>query len=70
MFIYIQLRASEKAFSIRRMCAALPVSESGFYKWKRNKDNPKAWQKLLAEIHKILDEDRENTNYGVAREAI
>lgn len=67
MFIYIQLRASEKTFSIRRMCAALPVSESGFYKWKRNKDNPKAWQKLLAEIHKILDEDEENTNYGVER---
>ena len=67
MFIYIQLRASEKTFSIRRMCAVLPVSESGFYKWKRNKDNPKAWQKLLAEIHKILDENEENTNYGVER---
>ncbi|MBO4319736.1 MAG: IS3 family transposase [Treponema sp.] len=49
------------------MCTALPVSERGFYKWKRNKDKPKAWQKLLAEIHKILEEDAENRNYGVER---
>lgn len=67
MFVYIQLRADEKKFSVRRMSAALPVSERGFYKWKRNKDKPKAWQKLLAEIHKILDEDDENRNYGVER---
>ena len=67
MFIYIQIRAEEQQFSVRKMCEALPVSESGFYKWKRNKDKPKAWQKLLAEIHKILDEDEENSNYGVER---
>ena len=67
MFIYIQLRADEKKFSVRSMCAALPVSESGFYKWKRTKGKPKAWQSLLDEIHKILDEDEENKNYGVER---
>ena len=27
----------------------------------------KAWQKLLAQMHKILDEDKENRNYGVRR---
>ena len=27
----------------------------------------KAWQKLLAEMHRILDEDEENKNYGVRR---
>ena len=27
----------------------------------------KAWQKLLAQMHKILDEDEENKNYGVRR---
>ena len=27
----------------------------------------KAWQKLLAQIHQILDEDEENKNYGVKR---
>ena len=27
----------------------------------------KAWQKLLAQMHEILDEDEENKNYGVRR---
>ena len=49
------------------LCAALPVSESGFYKWKRNRKKVKAWQKLLAQMHKILDEDEENKNYGAMR---
>ena len=49
------------------MCAALPVSERGFYKWKVNKGKPKAWQKLLAQMHEILEEDEENKNYGVRR---
>ena len=67
MFVYIQYCAENEKFSVRRMCSALPVSESGFYKWKRNRARPKAWQKLLSEIHKILDEDEENKNYGVER---
>ena len=67
MFVYIHCRADEKKFSARMMCAVLPVSESGFYKWKRNRRKLKKWQKLLAEMHKILDEDEENRNYGVRR---
>ena len=51
--MYIQNCAEEKKFSVRMMCAALPVSESGFYKWKVNKGKPKAWQKLLAQMHEI-----------------
>ena len=67
MFVYIHCRAEEKKFSARMLCAALPVSESGFYKWKRNREKLKAWQKLLAQMHKILDEDEENKNYGARR---
>jgi len=67
MFVYIQNCADEKKFSVRMMCAALPVSERGFYKWKVNKGKPKAWQKLLAQMHEILEEDEENKNYGVRR---
>ena len=67
MFVYIQNCAEEKKFSVRMMCAALPVSERGFYKWKVNKGKPKAWQKLLAQMHEILEEDEENKNYGVRR---
>ena len=67
MFVYIQNCAEEKKFSARMLCAVLPVSESGFYKWKRNRKKVKAWQKLLAQMHEILDEDEENKNYGVRR---
>ena len=49
------------------MCFSLSVSESGYYKWKRNRNSPKAWQILLAEIHKILAEHQDNNNYGVER---
>ena len=61
------MRAQEKAYSVRQMCTSLSVSESGHYKWKRNRSRPKAWQILLAEIHKILAEHPENDNYGVER---
>ena len=67
MFVYIHCRADEKKFSARMMCAVLPVSESGFYKWKRNRKKVKAWQKLLAQMYKILEEDEENKNYGMRR---
>ena len=49
------------------MCSSLSVSESGYYKWKRNRSKPQAWQVLLAEIHKILAEHPDNDNYGVER---
>jgi putative transposase len=61
------VRAQEKAYSIRQMCSSLSVSESGYYKWKRNRSRPKAWQVLLAEIHMILAEHPDNENYGVER---
>lgn len=49
------------------MCSSLSVSESGYYKWKRNRSRPKTWQILLAEIHKILAEHPDNDNYGIER---
>ena len=61
------MRAQEKVYSVRQMCSSLSVSESGYYKWKRNRSRPKAWQVLLAEIHKILSEHPDNNNYGVER---
>ncbi len=49
------------------MCRALSVNEKGYYKWLRNGEKPKKWQNLLTEIHRILDEDPENDNYGADR---
>ncbi len=49
------------------MCKSLDVSETGFYKWKRTRNRPKAWQNLLVKIHEILDEYPDNDNYGIER---
>lgn len=49
------------------MCRSLSVSESGFYKWLRNRNRPKPWQKLLELMHKILEQAEDNVNYGVKR---
>jgi transposase InsO family protein len=49
------------------MCNSLSVSESGFYKWFRNRNKPKPWQKLLEIMHKILEQAEDNVNYGVER---
>ena len=67
LFSYIFARGQEKRFSVRRLCSSLPVSETGYYKWKRNRGRLRAWQRLLAEIHRVLDEHEDNDNYGVAR---
>jgi transposase InsO family protein len=49
------------------MCTSLSVSESGYYKWRRNQARPKPWQLLLAEMHDIRAEHQDNINYGVER---
>ena len=49
------------------MCRALSVNECGYYKWLNNGERPKKWQSLFAEIHRILDEDPDNDNYGADR---
>ena len=42
------------------MCSSLSVNERGYYKWLNNGERPKKWQSLLAEIHRILDENPDN----------
>ena len=49
------------------MCRAISVNERGYYKWLNNGGHPKKWQSLLAEIHRILDEEPDNDNYGADR---
>ena len=49
------------------MCSSLSVNERGYYKWLNNDERPKKWQSLLAEIHRILDENPDNDNYGADR---
>ena len=57
----------KKDYSVKKLCKVLTVSKTGFYKWKRNRNKPKAWQILLQKIYEILDEYPDNHNYGIDR---
>ena len=67
MFAYICNQQAEENVPVVKMCTALKVSETGYYKWKRNQNKPRAWQLLLVKIHEILDEHPDNKNYGINR---
>lgn len=64
---YIELCHHEKRWSITALCRVLQVSESGYYKYLRNKEKPYKYADLLKRIHNILKEEPENANYGVRR---
>ena len=49
------------------MCKVLTISESGYYRWLKNKDKPTARQLLSVKIREILDEHPDNSNYGIDR---
>lgn len=49
------------------MCKILSVNEKGYYKKLKSRERSPKWLKLLSEIHKILNEDINNNNYGANR---
>ena len=49
------------------MCRVLHISESGYYRWLKNRTKPTARKLLSVEIQKILNEHPDNDNYGVKR---
>lgn len=49
------------------MCRVLKISESGYYRWLKNRVKPTARELLSVEIQAILDEHPDNDNYGVKR---
>ncbi len=54
-------------YNVKTMCHVLKVSESGYYRWLKNRGKPPARELLSVEIKKILDDDPGNDNYGVKR---
>lgn len=52
------------------MCRVLKISESGYYRWLRNRNKPTGRQLLSVEIKLILSEHPDNDNYGVNRMVI
>ena len=49
------------------MCKALKISESGYYRWLKNRGKPTSRQLLSVEIARIINEHPDNDNYGVER---
>ena len=49
------------------MCKVLKISESGYYRWLKNKDTPSKRHLLLVKIKEILSEHPDNANYGYDR---
>lgn len=49
------------------MCRVLKISESGYYRWLKNRNKPTARELLSVKIQAILDEYPDNDNYGVKR---
>ena len=49
------------------MCKVLKISESGYYRWLKNKDKPSKRHLLLVKIKEILSEHPDNANYGYDR---
>ena len=54
-------------YCVKQMCRVLKVSESGNYRWLKNRNKPTARELLSVEIQAILDEHPDNDNYGVKR---
>lgn len=52
---------------MKLMCEVLKVSESGYYRWLKNRNKKTKRQLLLVEIKKILSEHPDNDNYGYDR---
>ena len=49
------------------MCKVLKISESGYYRWLKNKDKPSKRQLLLVKIKEIISKHPDNANYGYER---
>ena len=49
------------------MCRVLKISESGYYRWLKNRSKPTSRQLLSVKIKEILDDHPDNDNYGVRR---
>lgn len=54
-------------YTATEMCRALKVSESGYYRWLKNRSKQTSRQLLLVIIKEIISEHPDNDNYGVKR---
>lgn len=60
------LKYKEK-YTVKAMCAALKISESGYYRWLKNQAKQTSRELLTVKIKEILAEHPDNKNYGIER---
>ena len=58
---------NREKYRVKAMCRVLKISESGYYRWLKNRGKPTARQLLSVEIQGILNHHPDNDNYGVRR---
>ena len=58
---------NKNKYRVNTMCRVLKISESGYYRWLKNRAKPTARKLLSVEIRAILNEHPDNDNYGVNR---
>ncbi|MDD3831519.1 MAG: IS3 family transposase [Clostridia bacterium] len=61
------MAAFRNRYPVSLMCRVLKVSESGYYRWLRNREKQNGRSLLLVKIKEILSEHPDNDNYGVRR---
>lgn len=54
-------------YTVKLMCRVLHLSESGYYRWLRNRTKQSSRQLLAVKIEEIFAEHPDNHNYGVNR---
>ena len=54
-------------YTVKLMCKVLKISESGYYRWLKNKDKLSKRQLLLVKIKEIISKHPDNANYGYDR---
>lgn len=64
---YAFIESRKQRWTVKDVCAVLGVSESGYYRYLRNKERPCKDELLSAAMKEILDEHPCNDNYGVPR---
>ena len=64
---YAFIESRKQRWTVKDVCAVLGVSESGYYRYLRNKERPRKDELLSATMKEILDEHPCNDNYGVPR---
>lgn len=61
------MRQHKEVYAVKELCRVLSVSESGYYRWLKNREKPSARKLLSAKILEILSEHTDNDSYGVDR---